>query len=93
MRNKPQNHVTRELGARSGYKGSPFPGLTKEQLDWLASNFPPRCYDHRAELIEDHLKYSGVVAFAQSLQAQWDERLDHTTNSIDADAEVAQSQP
>lgn len=88
MARKPQNHVTRELEARKQHTGSPFPGLSKEVCDWFRANYPPRCYDHRAELIEDHLKYAGVAQLGQTLQLQYDERLTGEA-SIDADAEVA----
>lgn len=88
---KPQNHVTRALDAQKQFTGSPFPDLTKAQLDWFAANYPPRCYDHRGELIEDHLKYAGVVALGMTLQVQFTERLTGEA-SIDADAEVAHKQ-
>lgn len=87
---KPQNHVTRGLASKLEHTGTPFPDLTQAQVDWIKANIPPKCYDHRSEVIEDHLKYAGKVAWGLELINQWEERL--SVDAIDADAEVAHQQ-
>jgi hypothetical protein len=72
----PVNHVTRELEERRKalLKEASLPLLDADQLARLEDAFPPRCYDHRSEVLEDHLKYAGQVELVQKLRTVFNNR-------------------
>lgn len=74
---RPQNHVSAALmAALAAHRPRPDeqePAWTEEQLAWMEKTFPPRCLG-RAEPVEAHLRYAGVVEFVQNRRAIHEDR-------------------
>ncbi|WP_269929950.1 hypothetical protein [Aminobacter sp. HY435] len=74
MQAKPQNHVTRAMEAAfSGHDVLPeLPVLERQQIERLERLYPPRCLG-RADTVEEHLRYAGMVEFVANLRARFEQ--------------------
>jgi molybdopterin-guanine dinucleotide biosynthesis protein A len=75
MPTKPSNHVTRALSeARHTRPTLVLPEVDEEHVEALEALYPPRCYDHRSESLEDHIKYAGKAELVMELRADLEAR-------------------
>lgn len=68
---RPENHVTRaveQYRENASTPDAPWPDIEEDLIIRLESEYPPRCYDHRTESLEDHIKYSGMVELVAILK-------------------------
>ena len=75
---KPQNHVTRAIERARTAQGSTiiakWPEVPEDLVAHLERLYPPRCYEHARESLEDHIEYSGFVSLTQLLRSQVEEQ-------------------
>ena len=85
---RPDNHVTREQEAvRQACMReatATWPEVPEDLLLHLEAAFPPRCYDHRGESLEDHLVYAGRVGLVEAMRSAFEQQ---RKEALEADPE------